>query len=206
MSYIDSYDHEYIGTLGYLPIYRPLQEFNGNKWGHYDFNASPNNLVLGGGNGERPGLVIHKLECLAAIFLYEQLTDDEEEQLSDIDSEYIENLICEAHENIFEFCGWSIRDYASFTQMAKSASFMTPLGEDEEVEDWLCQSLGELIYFSLPDLNPDHARLESIFKNFAINATRRNVLCSPPGYPACGGRKVINGEPIFGIHRWNLTP
>ena len=48
MSYIDSFDHEYIGSLGYLQIYRPLQEIKGDKWGEYDFSAKPNNLILGG--------------------------------------------------------------------------------------------------------------------------------------------------------------
>ncbi|WP_417533835.1 hypothetical protein [Marinobacterium stanieri] len=51
MSYIDSYDHEYIGSLGYLPIYRPLQVIEGDKWGGYDFSATPDNIVLGGGSG-----------------------------------------------------------------------------------------------------------------------------------------------------------
>ncbi len=190
MSFIDSYDHEFMGTLGCLPIYHPLEEIK--ALGTPDFNASPDNLVLGEGSGGHPALVVHKLECLVAKFLYEQLTDDEEEQLSSTDSDYIDGLICEPAENIFEFCSWSIRDYTSLSQMAKSTAFMSPLGEDEEVEDWLCQSLGELVYFSLPDLNPEHERLESIFKNFEITATKRNVLCSPPGYPASGGRKLAN--------------
>ncbi len=204
MSFIDSYDHEYIGTLGYLPIYHPLQKIT--KSVDYDFNASPNNLVLGGGSGEHPALVVHKLECIAAHFLYEQLTDDEDEQLSNIDTEYLDALVCEPLDSIFEFCDWSIKDYTSLTQMVKSTAFMSPLGEDQEVENWLCQSLGELIYFSLPDLNPEHERLESIFKNFEIHANVENVRCSPPGYPAPGGRKLVNGKLIFGIHRWHLTP
>lgn len=56
MSYIDGFDHEIIGTLGYLPIYHPLEAIEGDGgWGAYDFNASPQNLVLGGGSGEHPG-------------------------------------------------------------------------------------------------------------------------------------------------------
>ena len=73
MSYIDAYDHEYIGSLGYLPIYRPLQVIDGDKWGGYDFSATPDNLVLGGGSGEHPGLVVHKPGSLVAKFLYDQI-------------------------------------------------------------------------------------------------------------------------------------
>ena len=47
MSYIDSFDHEYIGHLGYLPLYHSLVEVEGDKRGSYDFSASPQNLVLG---------------------------------------------------------------------------------------------------------------------------------------------------------------
>lgn len=206
MSFIDSYDHEFIGTLGYYPIYHPLEEII--AFADCDFNASSRNLVLGDGSGGLSALVVHKLECLAAHFLYDQLIDDEIEQLSDTDREYLDDLVCEPFDAIFEFFDWSIRDYSSLPQMAMSRAFMAPFNEDgdEEVESWLCRSLGELIYFSLPDLNPEHERLESIFKNFEIHATMENVRCSPPGYPTPGGRKLVDGKHVFGICRWNLTP
>ena len=200
MSYIDCYDHEYIGCLGYLPIYRPLHNIDGEAWGGHDFSATPKNLILGGGSGEHPGLVVHKLQSLVATFLYDQITETDEEQISKCDSDYLIDL-CYS-EQILEFCGWSINQYAALKQMAQSATFMTPLKEDEEVEQWLCKSLGELVFFSLHDLNPEHDRLANIFRPFDITATMRNVLCPPPGFPKCGGRKVVDGKVSWGLYRW----
>lgn len=201
MSYIDCYDHEYIGSLGYLPIYHPLQEINGgSKWGDYDFNATPKNLVLGGGSGEHPGLVLHKLECIVAKFLYDQISEEEDDTLSKKDQDFIVDLAYQ--DDILEFCDWSIKQYATLSEMAASLAFNTPVSEDENVEDWLCKSIGELIYYSLQELNPNHDRLTQIFSNFDIQPIMRNVSCTPPGYPIMGGRMVIDGKLKWGKHRW----
>jgi len=202
MSYIDSHDHEYIGCLGYLPIYRPLQNIEGDKWEGYYFSANPRNLILGGGCGEHPGLIVHKLECIAAKFLYDQITEEEEEKISKKDTDYLIDL-CYADE-ILEFCSWSVNNYASLKEMAGSTTFITPLGEDEEVEEWLCKSLGELVFFSLRDLNPEYEKLLEIFGPFGIEATMRNVACPPPDFPACGGRRISNGKVVWGLNRWEV--
>ncbi len=200
MSYIDCFDHEHIGMLGYLPIYHPLENIEGDKWGGYDFSATPENLILGGGSGEHPGLVLHKLECLAARFLHDQITDEEEANLSKEDKDYLIDL-CYS-DDVLEFCSWTINHYAAMKEMAQSKSFLAPLGENEEVEEWLCKSVGELIFFSLSELNPAHGRLTEIFAPFELHATMRNVACVPPGYPSCGGRRIIDGKVVWGQNRW----
>lgn len=187
MSYIDSFDHEYIGSIGYLPIYHPLEEVKGEKWGAYDFNASPNNLVLGGGSGEHPGLVIHNLASVVTKYLYFNLTDEEENQLTKDEEEYILDLYYVNTYEILEFCSWSIRQYSDFLKMASSELLSAPIEDDEDVEDWIIRSIGELVFFSLPDLNPEHEKLSKIFSKFTINATMQNVVCVPPGYPKIGG-------------------
>ena len=203
MSYIDSYNHEYIGRLGYLPIYRVLENIGSGEWGAEDFTATPNNLVLGGGSGEHPALVVHKLESLVARFLFDQLTEEEQKKLSKEDRDYIDSLYYN-DSDILEFCDWSIARYSYFRKMAKKA--YTPLKKDEgiyeEVEDWLYRSLGELIYFSLPELNPEQEKLQSIFAPFEVYASMRNVICTPPNYPPKGGRIVENGKLKWGLHRW----
>lgn len=202
MSYIDSFDHEYIGSLGYLPIYHPLQTIATARWGDYDFGATPDNLVLGGGSGEHSGLVLHKLESMVAMFLYDQLSEDEDDELAEADRQYILSLISVYHYHMLEFCEWSIREYARLASMATSSALHTPCSEDQSVEDWLCKSIGELVYYSLPELNPQHDKLKSIFSSFRIMPTMRNVIISPPGYPSEGGRIVKNDKVIWGKHRW----
>lgn len=201
MSHIDGYDHEIIGSLGYLPIYHPLETIEGDGgWGAFDFSATPQNLVLGGGSGEHPGLVVHHLPSLAARFLLDSLAESESALLSREESDYVGELYYVS--DTLEFCGWSIRQYAALLEMAQSVTFMHPVGENEAVEDWLERSLGELIWFALPELNPEHARLAAIFQRFGINPTMRNVAVDPPGYPPCGGRIIINGSLTWGHQRW----
>lgn len=201
MSYIDGFDHEIIGTLGYLPIYHPLETIEGDGgWGAYDFSATPQNLVLGGGSGEHPGLVVHHLPTLAARFLLDSLTEAQAETLSSDESEYVDELYY-AGETL-EFCGWRIGHYARLQAMAQSPALNNPVSEEGEVEEWLERSLGELVWFSLPELNPEHQRLAAIFQRFDIFPSMRNVAVDPPGYPACGGRIVVNGALSWGHQRW----
>lgn len=203
MSYIDCFDHEYIGSLGYLPIYHPLEEIKGGGWGHYDFSASTTNLILGGGGGEHPALVVHKPESLAATFLYHQLSDEQADSLSKSESDYLIDIRFPGE--ILEFCGWTIRQMATLKEMAESVAFITPLQNDEDVEDWICKSLGELVFYSLPELNPEQERLVALFSRFPIYAAMRNVACTPPGYPKSGGRVIVDGKLEWGRSRWDLS-
>lgn len=204
MSYIDSFDHEYIGQLGYLPIYHPLETLEHTKWGDYDFGADPTNLVLGGGSGEHPGLVLHHLESFVARFLLEQITDEDEKLMSEEDKSYVIELAYLNYSELLEFCDWRISEIASFYEMAKSPAMGRPLdeGEDEMMEEWLVKSIGELVYYSLPELNPEHKKLNDIFKDCEIQPIMRNVVISPPGYPTRGGRQTINNKTSWGFHRF----
>jgi hypothetical protein len=39
MSYVDGFDHEYLGHLGYLPIHHPLVVIEGNGQGACEFGG-----------------------------------------------------------------------------------------------------------------------------------------------------------------------
>ena len=205
MSYIDCFDHEYIGNIGYLPIYHPLQMIKGEGWGAPDFSASEKNLILGGGSGEHPALVFHHLECLAAMFLHDQIDDAQEESISKKHDEYLTDLLFRPSEEIMEFCGWSIYHYSEIAQMAKSNVFGSSCCDDDNVEEWICKSIGELVYFSLPELNPEHERLNDIFGQFEIVPTMRCVTCTPPGYPDLGGRIKKDNNIRWGVQRWRYS-
>ena len=202
MSHIDSYDHEYIGQLGYLPIYHPLQHIEKVRWGDYDFGADPSNLVLGGGSGEHPGLVLHKLECFVAKFLLSAISEKEEASISEEDRDFLANLVYSKHEHIFEFCEWRVDEYSRLHEMAKTGTTGEPLREDQTVEDWLMLSIGEFVYYSLPELNPEKERLDKIFGKFSFYPSMFNVNIPPPGYPEERGRLLKDGEVIWGVHRF----
>jgi hypothetical protein len=203
MSYIDTFDHEYLGNLGYLPIYHPLVTEICGKWGDNEFSCSPQNLVLGGGGGEHPALVIHRLEVLVASFILEQLTDENEKLLSPENVDWLSSCMGINTSEVLEYCGWNLRDSARFVEMAKSTSHFRPLKEDQSVEDWLFMSLGEFIYYSLPDLNPVPLEVLDDFKKIEIRSIMQNVKTNPPGYPQCAGRLIVDGTLVWGNHRWN---
>lgn len=207
MSHIDSYEHEYLGAFGYLPIYRALKPFGEDTpWGDYDFGANPESLILGGGSGEHPGLVIHELASCVAQFLYHQTDSDFNQDMEDEDFEYLSKFIYLQNSDILEFCDWPLEKYASFCEMLGSERMVTPFDEDSDIdglmEDWLIRNMGEFVYYSLPDLNPEQAKLKALFKDIEIRPLYENVVCPPPGYPARGGRIEINGESKWGYHRW----
>ena len=148
--------------------------------------------------------MIHKLESVVTKFLYDQLLDEEAETIPKVDNDYIIDL-CYA-DDILEFCSWSINQYALLKEMAGAITFMTPLKENEEVEEWLCKSIGELVFYSLSDLNAEHTKLLNIFEPFNIKPTMRNIVCPPPGFPACGGRRIVDGKIKWGLNRWQIKP
>lgn len=201
MSHIDSYDHEYIGRLAYLPVYHPLQEVERNRWGEEDFGFTPANLILGGGSGEHPGLVIHKLECCVARFLVEAISDRDLDKLSQEDQNFLNDLANESYHKILEFCGWYVHHYAEFHEAIYSKAVFGP-EEDERVEDWLIGNIGELVYYALPELNPEQERMQQMVTNFDFYPRYQNINCPPPGYPPSGGRKIIDGQLKWGCHRF----
>ena len=162
-------------------------------------------LILGGGSGEHPGLVIHNIESVVAKYLYFQLSDEEENSLTEEEEGYVTDLYYANTDEILEFCSWSIRQYSDLLNMAKSDLLSCPLDDDEDVEDWLIRSIGELVYYSLPDLNPEHEKLAKIFSRFKMNIMQ-NVVCTPPGFPKIGGRILKDGEIKWGVHRWVCKP
>lgn len=207
MSHIDSYEHEYLGAFGYLPIYRALKSFGEETpWGDYDFGADPDSLILGGGSGEHPGLVVHELASCVAQFLYHQADDDFKEELDDDEYQYLRTFIFRQNSDILEFCEWPLDKYVDFGEMLRSDRMVTPYDEESDVEgmmeDWLIRNMGEFVYYSLPDLNPEHDKLKAMFKGIEIRPLYENVVCPPPGYPPRGGKIDIDGEVKWGYHRW----
>lgn len=200
MSHIDSYDHEYIGRFLYLPVYHPTDTSEAS-WGDEDFGFSPANLVLGGGSGEHPGLVVHRLDACVARFLIDSLSDSDYEKLSEDDRYYLNELSLLPYQQILEYCGWYTSHFARFHEAVNSPTCFGPR-EDEHIEDWLMSNIGELVYFALLELNPEQKRMKEMVAPFRVEAVHTNVLCVPPGYPPEGGRKVVNNEVIWGNHRW----
>lgn len=191
MSYIDCIKHELLGNFNGLPIYHPLESVQENNWGDYDFNCTPNNLILGRGSGEHPALVLHDLAGLAACYVLlciDKLQKYYPESYISPPESTLERLWDIAHrtEKHLEFCEWSMIQIHRFVEFAKSPLNNTPFDEEEiSIEDWIKCSMGEFIFYSLPELNPDYEEiinLEGIKNNWELGYWFCNVNCPPPNY------------------------
>lgn len=210
MSYIDCFQHELLGYFNGLPIYHPLEKVIGDGWGEYDFSCTPDNLILGGGAGEHPGLVLHNLPALVAGYLLLAMEFHKlhfPEITIPISEKTIDDIQCLYYKSELEFCNWSMSNIHEFVECAKSPLHSTPLKENQEVERWITDSIGEFIYFSLPELLHDKYNiLFDEFRKWRTPYCMSNVVCPPPNYIKT--KKESMSDHSFkgvGFFRWNYV-
>jgi len=190
MSHIDSYEHEIVGLLGCIPVHHPLEDIpEPNEDGDADFGCTTEQLMIGGGSGEHPGLILLSAESAVAEFVYEcgdfELSDDLKSHLSDIIG----------LPPYFNFAGWSTEDHHSFYEFCSNESLPNSFDAESErsLESWLHLGFGEFIYYAMPQLadelvtkvNPHHTSPHHIRYN--------NITLIPPGMPvyANGGNRFF---------------
>jgi hypothetical protein len=189
MSHIDSFKHELVGFLGYLPVYHPLENIDG------DFKCDINQLLLGGGSGEHPALVIENLTSAVAYFLSEIIEYEKELQSWE---EIIAPYLTTSLDELLTFYDWNIDRFSSFHDMSKSISLPNPSNGDN-IELWLILGIGEFIFFSMPYLAKDLMdKLEAPYKHFH-HMSYNNIMVVPPNFPvyANGGNMFFKKENSF---------
>ncbi|MEP2446300.1 MAG: hypothetical protein ABJI69_03650 [Balneola sp.] len=186
MSHIDSFKHELVGLLGYLPVYHPLEKIDG------DFKCDSSQLLLGGGSGEHPALVIENPTSAVAYFLTEIIEHEKElEHWEEIISPYLNYDLTE----LLTFYEWDIERFSSFHKMFKSKSLPNP-SNGNDIERWLILGIGEFIFFSMPELAGELInKLENPYENFH-HISYNNIMIVPPNFPvyANGGNKFFKKE------------
>lgn len=188
MSYIDSFDHEFVGYFAGRPLYHPLENIPGNTKDVCDFECSTEHLVLGGGSGEHPGLVIEKPSGTVAKFIDNcdqfDLNDDAEFQL--LDAQYAND--------IFLFAGWDSQNHHEFYTACMSNAMPCPFHPDLNMsfEDWLGCSIGEFIFFAMPELARDLIAQYAPHRRGTPRTVYNNILLPTPG-----GHSFANGGYAF---------
>lgn len=213
MSHIDGIKHELLGYLNGLPIYHPLESMCGNAWGDYDFNCTPENLVLGGGSGEHPALVLHDLGGLAAFHLWDGIKQVKAEnpEYHALPSQSTQNRLRDMvyrTDKHLEFCDWSMQQIHAFVKHAKSPLNRTPFKPKQMmVEDWIRHSIGEFILYSLPELNPDYNEIIHLdgISDWMAYPYFCNVLCPPPNYAPSKKQTLHELLPERGFFRWDYV-
>lgn len=206
MSYIDSYDHELVGFFAGLPLYHPLEDiappaYIGVGPQNEDFSCTTQQLVLGGGSGEHPGLVLTNpgaaaLHFLRAALPLDQPISEQAQRLFDKAWSYMDCLA---------FAGWNLETTASFVARCTGSAFMRPYSQeiDGTLEQWLLCNLGEFVYFAMPELAADVlAQIPSVCA-LVREPRYGNVLILPPGYTMPYGRaRNATGNVVWGNYRW----
>lgn len=203
MSFIDCFGHEYVASFAGYPVYHPLEKIDD------EFEAGPDTLLLGGGSGEHPALIVRNLEYVAAFYLDELL----EAACDPFDPEEIVGRSkilsepCTPYECL-EFAHWNVETYAEFFKRCCAPTLACPYEKEEHsyLERWLVLNFGKLLCHSLPDLVP--ALTTDLKEAWDFSRQQANLLsnfvCNPPGLFAPGGRRV-DGRPGEGLLAWDIT-
>jgi len=216
VSYIDSFDHEFVGYFGGIPVYHPLEVVPaGPEDDPRNFACGPENLVIGGGSGEWPGLVVKEtgetVGCFVRAWLhwYQRHSPDEYQALRPAIEAW--PGVSAGRETggywrrIFEFAGWQAADYVEFSTRCASRAFPRPFipEEDGHLEGWLAASLGEFILFAMPDLAEAAIRVLGDLRRHISWCLYGNILLLPPGYPVWG-RQEVDNQVIWGVSAWRI--
>jgi len=158
MSYIDTIRHERLGTLVGLALYHPFERRAARR-SSYDFGCSPFNLVLGGGSGEHPAIVVHHLHHIVRYYVLLRLEmtradgKDDGAAVGTLESRILE-VDLEPLLECLEFCGWTLEQLANLVRSANDPTLPAPYNPDvhSSVEHWLAYSFGEFLWYDRPDL------------------------------------------------------
>ncbi|PEN12938.1 hypothetical protein CRI94_13120 [Longibacter salinarum] len=157
MSHIDSFEHEFVGYLAGLPVYHPLEEIRG------DFVCDARHIVIGGGSGEHPALVLGSPRQAVAHFLYDALSSTAESSapqarlpLKAVVDEWlptVESFIHSPPEELLRFYDWTEENKSHFREQFDDG-VPNPYWGDR-FWGWLVLGLGEFVFFAMPELAGD---------------------------------------------------
>ncbi|MEM7748182.1 MAG: hypothetical protein AAF346_08010 [Pseudomonadota bacterium] len=210
MSYIDSFRHELVGLFASrIPVYRPLEVIEGSESHPQDFACRPDQLVIGGGAGEHPGVVIRDPEAAVAKWACEQAAQFVDETMR---HDWLQASARFADQSAVSFPGWDREMLADFVKRCRGDSLNYPFrGNKQGFESWLARSVGEFVFYALPDLAPNiiHGLTgrESFYPDH-LGQGYRNILLLPPLIPIRDELKLDRAPAErnkTGIIAWSIT-
>jgi len=217
MSYIDTIDHEFLGFFAGLPLYRPLATISDAQPNSKEFNCTPANLILGGGSGEHPAIVLRQPASAVAAFVMDWTNKfpdtlplhfpcEKGEWPVEWDDFLVENAAVRGAD-LFSYADWETPDHHRFYELCQSPVMHSPYAPGEQrFERWLSANLGELIFFCLPELVPDIDKHLPRARQLISHAFYVNILTPPPGLRVTLGRTSSENSIDYGHHRWWPMP
>ncbi|MGL6337947.1 MAG: hypothetical protein ACRC80_02270 [Waterburya sp.] len=190
MSHIDSFQHEIVGLFARLPVYHPLVDIDS------EFKCTHKQLMIGGGSGEHPALVLQNPLAAVAYFIQDAVEElDQDNSIREKWEAIIKPYLTYTSDEILKYYDWTIETYQAFAELCKSKCLPSPyINEEILLEIWLILGFGEFIYYAMPDLATEiMSQLEKPYQRF--NHMRyNNIMLIPPNIPvyANGGNAFFN--------------
>ncbi|MCB1358335.1 MAG: hypothetical protein KDK53_18215 [Maritimibacter sp.] len=204
MSYIDQFEHQLVAVFGGLPIYRPLEPIPGG--GHpLDFRCGVDQLVIGGGAGEFPGIVLVDPGGAAADFALEEAESFADD--TPLKPLWRRAAAPHAGRDTLDFAGWTRAEIADFAgACAQSLPLLRRYEPDHDgaFARWLSRCLGEFVVYALPEIGlPVTGALPMPPEDpgFLPHLPYGNVLLRPPYRPLLTTTQPFEDDPV-----WALAP
>ena len=209
MSYIDTRDHSYVGKFLGLPLYHPLQEYPTDD----EFYANVSNLVLGGGSGEHPALVIkNPAACVLAYVEFSAqllgINYEEKNWFKSWEKVFDNDKTYNIYDNLC-YENWSMEQVTRLTESIEAAiqcyrgDGKIMLGLEPETKFHIM--LGEFIFFSAqkllaPEICVCLTELQDDLKNqnMYLPVLFEAVIVPAQGYPV-SGRKTVDNKVIWSM-------
>ncbi|CAA7627868.1 conserved hypothetical protein [Candidatus Terasakiella magnetica] len=200
MSHIDSFRHAIVGEFIGLPVYLALEDIDG------DFRCPIHSLIIGGGSGEHPAIVVSDPCAAVARFLDEELPGLElSRKTREAWQASYSSHRQEDDAGILTFFHWTEDSHSEFRIRCESSTLSNSYGiysTDKTLHQWLILGVGEFIFFAMPGLAADIMKqLEApygYFRHIRYNA----ILLIPPNMPvyANGGNAFKSIPVIRSLH------
>lgn len=197
MSTIDTFDHSYVGFFNHVPLYHPLEK------GDMDyFEVNSQNLVIGGGSGEHPSMMVENLNACLGCFLesfldFESSKDKKDEFLTFLDSLDGSIGLYNVMDNL-QMGGWDMATIGHFhvtldehfkkiNAIPKTHDSSRYSSDEEKIQIML----GEFLYFSGRSLLSESVNTLLNEQEELLQGVVFPIFCAiernPKGYPISGG-------------------
>lgn len=215
MSYIDIIQHEFVGYFAGYPIYHPLENKPESEVPAGEFPCTVDDLILGGGGGEHPGLIFKNPNYIVLTYIdlwfhneskfNENFTNEMYNHFSDIMN--ITDYDGSTSDSLY-FCNWGVEEYHEFYVACSSNAVMSPFVKGERTvffEEWLVASFGELIFFSFPDMALEiRSDMKEIFE-YINKSIFHNILILPPNHVPNAGYLIKDKNISRNVTSWDIS-
>jgi len=178
MSFIDGFAHRLVGYFGPIAVYWTLEAIDGPE---QEFSCPACTLVLGGGSGAWPGLVVRDADALVARYLWDEHADwAGQAGRRDAVRERLR-----APGAGLDFANWDVEDYVRFHRVCRTM-LVHPYDADlasAGFESWLEAGLGEFILMCMPGLAAGLIEALDGARPEAGIGVHNNILVVPAGMP-----------------------